>query len=273
MNLLRKEYSSCVLEVEDTGVATLTLTDAKRMNAFNEENLRNILAATILLRQTPEAQVLILTGTDYVFSSGGDISLLADIDSVAKAQWTFEASCDAVNLIYDLEIPVIAAVNGIVAGAALPMMMACDLIIGSENAVLFFAFRQIGFTSDSGTSHFLVHKLGYHKAAEILFFGRKIDAKQAEELGLFNRVVPAGELLTEARKWAERIASGPMLAMAYDKKLLRAALHNNFYQQQELESHYQIFAWASRDFQEGVAAFNERRKPQFKDKFVKEYRG
>ncbi|MFA7148225.1 MAG: enoyl-CoA hydratase-related protein, partial [Syntrophomonadaceae bacterium] len=164
-------------------------------------------------------------------------------------------------------------VNGLVAGAALSMMMACDLIIGAENASLFFAFRQIGFTCDSGTSYHLVRKLGYHKAAEILFLGRKIDAPQAEELGFFNRVVPVDQLLPEARKWAERIASGPMLAMAYDKKLLRAAMHNTYYQQQELESQYQILTWASDDFKEGVAAFREGRKPQFKGKWQKEYRG
>ncbi len=273
MTVLRKELSSCTLEVEDSGVATLTMTDAARMNAFNEENLRNILEAIILLRKIPQAQVLVLTGTEYAFSSGGDIDLLSDMDSVEKAKWTFEAACDLVNLFYNLEIPVIAAVSGIVAGAALSMMMACDLIIGAENASLFFAFGQIGFTSDSGTSYHMVRKLGYHKAAEILFFNRKIDAPQAEELGFFNRVVPLEQLLPEARKWAERIASGPMLATACDKKLLRAAMHNTYLQQQELESQYQILTWASDDFKEGVAAFKERRKPQFKGKWQKEYLG
>lgn len=273
MPFLHKDFGTCVLEVEESGVATLTLTDEAHLNPFNDEILRNILAAIILLRQTAEAQVLVVTGSGLAFSTGGDLKLLPELANLDQAKWTFDAASYAVNLFYDLEIPVIAAVNGIVAGAALALMMSCDLIVASEHASLLFSFRQIAFTPDSGTSYFLVRKLGYHKAAEILLFGQQIGAAQALELGLFNQVVPAADLLPEAKKWAERIARGPMKTMVYDKKLLRAALTNNLYQQQELEAMYQLLAWSSDDFREGIAAFSERRRPQFTGKSNIEYRG
>ena len=273
MSLLLKDFGTCVLEVEESGVATLTLTDEAHLNPFNDEILRNILAAVILLRKTPQAQVLVVTGSGMAFSTGGDLKLLPQLEDLNQAKWTFDAASYAVNLFYDLEIPVIAAVNGIVAGAALAMMLSCDLIIGSENASLLFSFRQVAFTPDSGTSYFLVRKLGYHKAAEIIFFGKQIGAAQAVDLGLFNKVVPPEELLPEAKKWAEKIARGPMQTIVYDKKLLRAALTNNVHQQQELESMYQLLTWSSDDFREGIAAFEERRRPQFTGKSNVEYRG
>lgn len=270
--LVRKEFATCVLEVEDNGVAILTMTDERRMNPFNEENLKNILSALNLLRQTAEAQVLIVTGKGLAFSTGGDIKYLNEINNIEQAKWTFDAASFSVNQFYDLEIPVIAAVNGIVAGAALALIMACDLIIASEPSSLFFSFRQIAFTPDSGTSYFLVHKLGYHKAAEILFFGRRIEARQAAELGLVNKVVAAEQLLPEAQKWAERIVDGPMQTIAFDKKLLRAAQQNTMKEQQELESMYQLITWSSPDFKEGVSAFTEGRKPKFTGKYVADYR-
>lgn len=267
MSIVHQEYPTCMLDVEENGVAVLTMTDERRMNPFNEETLKNITQAMTLLKNTPEAQVLILTGVGYAFSSGGDIKLLSSMENVHHAKEIFDAASFGVNLFYELEIPVIAAVNGIVAGAALAMMLACDLIIGSENASLFFSFRQIAFTPDSGTSYFLTRRLGYYKAAEILFFGSNIDAAQAAELGLFNKVVPADTLLSEARKWGERIVRGPMMTIGYDKKLLRAAMHNTVYEQQELEALYQVLTWSSEDFREGVSAFTARRRPGFRGKW------
>lgn len=272
MIVKHEEFSTCVLEVEDNGVAILTLTDLKRMNPFNYESLNNILSAITVLKQTAEAQVLIITGVGQIFSAGGDIDSLAAIDTFYNAKRNFDGTSSIVNLFYELEIPVIAAVNGIVAGAALALMMACDLIIGSENALLMFSFRQIAFTPDSGTSYFFTRRLGYYKAAELLFLGDNISAQKAAELGIFNKVVPAEELLGEARRMAEKIAAGPMMTIGYDKKLLHAAMQNNLYQQQELESLYQVLACSSDDFREGTKAFIEKRKPKFRGKLKLQYR-
>lgn len=269
--LIHKEFATCILEVEENGIATLTMNDERRMNPFNEENLKNIISALEVLRQSNAAQVLIVTGQGLAFSTGGDIKYLQEMDSIEKAKWTFDAASYSVNQFYDLEIPVIAAVNGIVAGAALALIMACDLIIASEQSSLFFSFRQIAFTPDSGTSYFLVHKLGYHKAAEILFFGRRIESRQAAELGLVNKVVADDQLMPEAKKWAGRIVNGPMQTIAFDKKLLRAAQHNTMKEQQELESMYQLITWSSPDFKEGVSAFMEGRKPSFTGKYMADY--
>ncbi|MFZ2538041.1 MAG: enoyl-CoA hydratase-related protein [Oscillospiraceae bacterium] len=269
---IHEVFTTCILEVDDNGVAVLTLTDVKRMNPFNVEALNNILRAITLLKESSEAQVLIITGVDQIFSAGGDINSLASIDTISNAKRSFDGTSFIVNLFYELEIPVIAAVNGVVAGAALALMMACDLIIGSENSLLMFSFRHIAFTPDSGTSYFFTRRLGYYKAAELLFLGENINAQKAAELGIFNKVVPAEDLLKETRKYAEKIAAGPMMTIGYDKKLLHAAMQNNLYQQQELESLYQVLACSSEDFREGTKAFAEKRKPLFRGKLKMGYR-
>jgi Enoyl-CoA hydratase/carnithine racemase len=161
---------------------------------------------------------------------------------------------------------VIAALNGVVAGASLAACLACDLIIASEKARLGFTFMQLAFCPDSGASHFLFQKVGYHKALELLWFGKIINAAEADKLGFFNKLVPHEECLPEAMRWAERLAQQPMMAVGLDKNLMRAACNNDYYQQTELEAMYQVLTWSSDDFKEGCKAFAEKRKPVFKNR-------
>jgi len=258
-----KEFETVKLEIKDNGVAILTLNRPKYMNAFNYEICRDFPAACQEVKDQ-EAKVLIVTGAGAGFTSGGDVSVLAAMDSPAKAKWTYDQSTKVVQSAYEMEIPVIAAVNGAVAGAGLALMMACDMIIAAENAKLAFSFINVAFTSDSGASFFLTRLVGYQKAAEILMFGKVLSAQDAERLGIVNKVVPADQLMDEALAWGNKLAAGPGFTQRLDKKLLRAAMFNDFYAQAELESMYQILTWASDDFKEGTQAFLEKRKPQFK---------
>lgn len=265
---MRYEWDACFLEERGNGVAVLTFNRPQQLNSIDFNMTVNIPEACKIVRENDDIQVLIITGAGYGWGAGGDISVLAGMDSPRKAKATYDASTGFVQAIYELEKPVIAAVNGPVAGASLAAMFACDLIIAADNAKFGFNFINIGFTCDSGASYFLVQKVGYHKALEILWFGQILESQQALELGLVNKVVAADQVMTEAEKWAERLLKKPLYTVWMDKKIMRAALKNDFYAQAELESLDQILAWASEDFKEGTTAFLEKRKPVFKGRVL-----
>jgi 2-(1,2-epoxy-1,2-dihydrophenyl)acetyl-CoA isomerase len=260
-----KEWETLKLEINENGVAVLTLNRPKNLNSFNVQLCNDYSEACQVVRDN-DARVMILTGAGPGFCSGGDVSVLAAMDSPAKSKWTYDQSTAVITATYEMEIPVIAAVNGPVAGAGTALMMACDLIIAADTARLAFNFIGVAFCPDSGASYFLTRLVGYQKAAEILMFGRVLKSQEAERLGIVNKVVPADQLMDEALSWATKLAAGPGYTIKMDKKLLRAAMSNDFYQQAELESLYQILAWSSDDFKEGTRAFLEKRKPEFKGK-------
>lgn len=259
-----KEYETLKLEMGDNGVAVMTLTRPKSLNSVTEQLCHDIPDACKTVKENESMRVLMITGTGAGFCSGGDISVLAAMDSPAKSKWTYDLSTGIVKAVYEMDIPVIAAVNGAVAGAGTALLMACDMIVAADTAKIAFNFINIAFCPDSGASYFLTRKVGYQKAAEILMFGKALSGQEAESLGIINKVVPAEELINEATKWASKIAAGPAYSLKMVKKLLRSAMSNDFYQQAELESMYQVLTFASDDFREGTQAFVEKRKPAFK---------
>ncbi len=259
-------WESVLLDVMDNGIAILTFNRPEYLNSVNAQFCADVVAACKVVQEREDIKVLIITGAGKGWSSGGDITTLASMQDPISAKATYDISTSVVDAVYELDKPVIAAVNGAVAGASLATCMACDLIIASEKAQMAFSFLQVGFCPDSGTSYFLTRKVGYHKAAEILWFAKALSAAEAENLGLINKVVAPDSLMDEAIKWAGKIVKSPLLAVGLDKKLLRAASKNDYYQQAELESMYQILTWSSEDFKEGCMAFVEKRKPSFKGK-------
>ncbi|MGE5397616.1 MAG: enoyl-CoA hydratase/isomerase family protein [Chitinophagales bacterium] len=252
-----------LFEVNEQGVAIITMNHPQNFNAFNHDLCQGLIDAATQANEREDVKVVVLTGTGLAFSAGGDINLLAEMDSPARAKWTFDGSTETVRRILDIGKPVIAAVNGAVAGAALSMMMACDMIIAAEEARFLFSFIHIAFCPDSGCSYFLTRKVGYHKAAEILLLGKVLNTEEASQLGLINKVVPAGNSLEESLKWAGKMARGPLYTSSMIKKLLRQADASDFNEQAEAEALYQVLAWSSPDFQEGARAFLEKRKPVF----------
>lgn len=248
----------------ENGVAILTFNRPEALNSVNRQFCEDVPAACKVVAERDDIKVLIITGAGAGWSSGGDISTLFGMKDPIDAKETYDFSTSIVTAVYELQKPVIAAVNGAVAGASMATCLACDLIIASEKARLGFTFMQVAFCPDSGTSYFLTRKVGYHKAAELLWFGKIIKADEAYELGLVNKVVAHEDLMSEALQWAQKIAQAPQLTVGLDKKLLRASMKNDYYQQAELEATYQVLTWTSADFKEGCQAFQEKRKPNFK---------
>lgn len=257
------DWETVKLDIMDNGVAILTFNRPEALNSVNQQFCYDVPAACKVVAERDDIKVLIVTGAGAGWSSGGDISTLFGMKNPIDAKETYDFSTGIVNAIYELDKPVIAAVNGAVAGASTATCLACDLIIASDKARFGFTFMQVAFCPDSGTSYFLTQKVGYHKAAEILWFGKILKADEANELGLINKVVPHDDLMAEAMQWAEKIAKLPLVTVGLDKKLLRASLKNDYYQQAELEATYQVLTWSSEDFKEGCTAFKEKRKPNF----------
>ncbi len=263
-----KNWETCSLEVKENGMAILTFNRPKQLNSVNRQLTFDVPEACREVAQNNDIQVLIITGAGPGWSAGGDITVLAAMDSPINAKATYDMSTEVVKAVYELDKPVIAAVNGAVAGASVATMLACDLIIAADTAKFGFNFINIAFTPDSGASYFLTQKVGYHKALEILWFGKVLDSTEALNLGLVNTVVPTEEVLAEAEKWAAKLLKAPLYTVWMNKKLARAALKNDFYEQTELESLNQVLAWASDDFKEGTMSFAEKRRPNFTGKRI-----
>ena len=261
-----EEYTSILYEKRDNGIVLLTLNREKAMNSFNSALVNETIDACNRFNSDPQAKVLVCTGKGKGFSAGGDIGELASIDSVAKAKETFDLASRVVKSIYDIKKPVIMMLNGPVAGAAGAAVLSGDIIIASHEARFAMNFVNIAFCPDSGVSFFLTRKLGHQKAAEILYLGKILNANEALELGLYNKVVPREDLEKETFDIAEALARGPSKTIEMIKFLLRQSPANDLDTQAQLESMCQIIAWASEDFKEGASAFLEKRPPRFRGK-------
>jgi 2-(1,2-epoxy-1,2-dihydrophenyl)acetyl-CoA isomerase len=168
-----------------------------------------------------------------------------------------------IRAIRELPRPVVAAVNGVAAGAGVSLALACDLVLAAEDARFIQAFVKIGLVPDSGSTRTLVRTLGRHRAAQLIFSGEPLSAPDALAAGLVNRVVPADELPAAARAEASRLAAAPTRAIAYAKRLINAAEDADLDAQLAAEAAYQELAGRTEDHAEGVAAFGEKREPRF----------
>jgi len=218
-----------------------------------------------------DARAVILTGSGRAFCSGGD---LREMQSMWEKEGRIEAFLeeplkalhDVILLIREAPIPFIAAVNGICAGAGTNFALACDIVFASGDAVFNEAFVRIGLSPDCGGTYFLPRAIGEKLAAELFMTGESVSAERAAQFGMINRVVDAENLMTEALETAEKLAAGPTGAIGRIKKMLNASFANDLRSQLALEHQCQIESGRSADFKEGVAAFFEKRTPNFSGK-------
>ena len=252
-------------EVETTRdgtVLTITLNRPDVLNAFNAA-VHKALAAALKEARDPDVRAVVLTGAGRGFCVGQDLTEFREApgDIGDRLRSTYHPNLLAIRA---LEKPVIAAVNGAAAGAGMSFACACDLRIASDAAVFVPAFVNIGLVPDSGGTFFVTRLLGYARAFEWLCSGRRLSAAEAHAWGLVSEVVEADALAGRAAEVAAELAALPTRAIAMTKRLLDRAAGSSLDEQLEREAQLQAAATQSEDFAEGVAAFLEKRTPEFK---------
>ena len=249
-------------------VAVVTMDRPEALNALSLQICVDLKAA--FERAIADgARAVVLTGSGRAFSSGGD---LREMRSMWEREGRIEAFLedplkalhDVILLIRETPIPFVAAVNGVCAGAGTNFALPCDLVVAAEDASFNEAFVRIGLSPDCGGTFFLPRAVGEKIAAELFMAGGTVDANRALQIGMINRVVPADTLMAEAGKFAAKLAAGPTGSIGRIKRMLNASYSNDLRRQLELEHECQIESGKAEDFKEGVAAFFEKRPPEFK---------
>lgn len=259
-------FENVTYELTET-VATVTMNRPDALNALSLQ-LTADLAAAIRKAVDDNARAIILTGNGRAFCSGGD---LREMKSMWEREGRIEAFLEAplaalhdvIQLIRETPIPFVAAVNGVCAGAGVNFALACDVVIAAEDASFREAFVRIGLSPDCGGTFFLPRAVGDKIAAELFMTGDAVSAERALEIGMINRVVTPGELGTESAKFAAKLAAAPTGSIGRIKRMLNASFSNDLRTQLALEHECQIESGKSDDFREGVAAFFEKRPPNF----------
>jgi 2-(1,2-epoxy-1,2-dihydrophenyl)acetyl-CoA isomerase len=243
-------------------VLTITLSRPDVLNAFNAA-LHKGLAAALKEARGPDVRAVVVTGAGRGFCVGQDLTEFREApgDIGSRLRSTYHPNVLAVRA---LEKPVIAAVNGVAAGAGVSFACACDLRIAADSASFVPAFINIGLIPDSGGSYFVTRILGPARAFEWLASGRKLTAAEAHAWGLVSEVVETDALVARAAEVAAQLAALPTRGIGMTKRLIDLALHATLEQQLEREAELQTAATQTEDFKEGVAAFLEKRPPEFR---------
>jgi enoyl-CoA hydratase/carnithine racemase len=258
---------SFLYETSATGVATITLNRPERLNALTFEVYRELADIFLTLRSETDVRAVVITGAGRAFCSGGDVhDIIGELfkrDMEGLLEFT-RMTCDLVRNIRALRKPVIASLNGTTAGAGACIALASDIRIASEEAKIAFLFVKVGLSgADMGAAYLLPRVVGLAKATELLYTGDFISAREAERLGLYNRVVPGEQLAATTRDFAERLAQGPAFAIGKTKELLDREAHMNLEAALECEAQAQAICMQHPDYREAYEAFVAKRAPKF----------
>ena len=245
----------------DGAVLTITLNRPEKLNAFTA-SVHKALAGALKEARADDVRAVVVTGAGRGFCVGQDLTEFSESagDIVERLHATYHPNIKAIRA---LEKPVIAAVNGVAAGAGMSFACACDLRLAADSASFVPGFVRIGLVPDSGGTYFVTRLLGYARAFEWLCSGRTLSAAEAHAWGLVNEVVPADELTARAASLADELAALPTRAIGMTKRLLDRALHSTLDEQLEWEAQLQSAATKSQDFAEGVQAFLQKRDPAY----------
>ncbi|MFQ5343366.1 MAG: enoyl-CoA hydratase/isomerase family protein [Anaerolineae bacterium] len=255
------------IAVQQAGsIVTITLSRPDKLNALSVAMADELCTALDEVGRGGQARVVVVTGAGNTFSAGGDLSEMERIlESALETDRGARSFLNVTRTLHELEVPTVARINGDVYGGACGIVMACDFRIAREEARFGFVFTRVGLSgADAGVSYFLPRLVGLGKATELLMLGETVDAREAERIGLIHRAVPAGELDQTADDLARRLANGPPLALKFTKRALRDGLDRDLATDFEYEAYVQGLCFRTEDHREGLQAFLEKRKPEFK---------
>jgi len=259
-------YNQIVFEKND-GVATIRLNNPAKLNALTFEAYAELEKIFPALAADDEVAVVVLTGNAEGFCSGGSVTEIIGPLLKMKGEELYRftrMTCNVVKNMRALQKPIIAAVNGIAAGAGAMLMLASDLRIFSEKGRAAFLFVKVGLSgADMGALYLLPRIVGLGKATELVYFGDTVDAQEALRIGLANRVVAAERLMDVAYEWADRLKNGPRGALAVTKRLLDYEANIDLESALDTEAKAQAQCMEEPEFVEGYNAFAEKRAPQF----------
>ncbi|GAA6153585.1 2-(1,2-epoxy-1,2-dihydrophenyl)acetyl-CoA isomerase PaaG [Pseudoteredinibacter isoporae] len=251
----------------NNGVAVLTLNRPDNLNSFNTQMHEEVRQAITQVRTGGEARCLLITANGRGFCAGqdlGDRSVSADGQMPDLGDSVEKNYNPLIRSIHNLDMPVVCAVNGVAAGAGASIALACDIVLAAKSASFIQAFCKIGLIPDSGGTWALPRLVGLARAKGLALLGDKLSAEQAEKWGLIWECVEDAELMEKANALATHFASQPTKGLAMTKRALRESTSNSLHEQLELEKEYMRIGGRTEDYKEGVAAFKEKRKPEFK---------
>lgn len=255
--------SSIVFEIKEQ-VGHLTLNRPEKLNAFNREMALLLQDVLDQCKKNKSVRAVYITGSGKAFSAGQDLAEVADPEGPGMKRILSEHYNPIVSRIRKLDKPVVAAVNGVAAGAGANIALCCDIVLASQAASFIQAFSKIGLIPDSGGTHTLPRLIGWQKASAVMMLGDKIPAEEAERLGMIYKVYADESFTEQSMKIAIQLSTMPTKALAYTKQALNYSIHNTFEEQLQDEDILQQRAAQTLDYREGVASFLEKRAPDFK---------
>lgn len=254
--------SSILFEIKNT-IAFITLNRPEKYNAFNRE-MALLMQEKLEECKSKEVRCVYITGAGKAFSSGQDLEEVADPKGPVVTNILSEHYNPIIRHIRRLEKPVVAAVNGVAAGAGANIALSCDIVVATQSASFVQAFSKIGLIPDSGGTYILPRLIGWQKASALMMLGEKVPAEEAERIGMLYRVFPDDVFEREAVNIAITLARMPTKGLALTKQILNTSMVNNYDDQLHDEELFQERAGNTYDYKEGVQAFLEKRKPNFK---------
>jgi 2-(1,2-epoxy-1,2-dihydrophenyl)acetyl-CoA isomerase len=251
----------------ENNIAWLHLNRPEVFNSFNREMALNLQQVFDDCESNSEVRAIVLTGSGKAFCAGQDLKEVTSPELNPGFKKILEEHYNPIiTRIRNIKKPIIGAINGVAAGAGANIALACDIVVAHEKVSFIQAFSLIGLIPDSAGTFFLPRLIGFQKASALAMLGDKVSADEAEKMGMIYKVLPLESFEEEVNKLALKLANMPTLALGKIKEAFNQSLTNNLEEQLALESKLQIEAAQTEDYEEGVSAFVEKRKPTFKGK-------
>jgi 2-(1,2-epoxy-1,2-dihydrophenyl)acetyl-CoA isomerase len=244
-------------------IGVITLNRPEKLNSFNRQ-MALLLQEKLDECSSKEVKCVYITGAGKGFSAGQDLAEVTDPNGPGFHEILSDGYNPIITRIRKLEKPVIAAVNGVAAGAGANIALCCDVVVAAQSASFLQAFSKIGLVPDSSGTYFLPRLIGWQKASALMMLGEKISAEEAEKMGMIYKVFPDENFGETSLNIAKQLAQMPTLGLAYTKQLLNNSLSTHLDDQLQDENIFQQRAGQTEDYKEGVKAFMEKRKPNFR---------